>query len=318
MTITSFENYSDSVREKFPTLGNIMWYSVSEPKIKYDDLATKFTNLGLSHDYLPPRTRGVDAFRNACKAAQKRRVKDGTIVENYLLREVVAEDDRVVEHIMCERVDSKGEQLSYERVGKAIYYRPQDNAPHGRVVTLNEAPFYDQRVTDLVNEINAAIERDWDDRVVYLHANAIRGIINRILLDCSTIRVRPSGGVYFAPEAYNDKIKKLTLLLNDLGGECHMHIVPLVDVQDQRQMLLGAFENEAVKEMERAMDDIAEMLKSGKKISVTAADVYVSQHARLVSKAKEYSELLGSQVERVEQNLNFFKQQVNSFVARVE
>lgn len=312
------EKYTHDVEAKYPVLGRLLWYSVSEPKIEYDKLEARMKELGISTGYLPPRTRGVDAFRLSCKASQKRRIRDGAILENYMLREVVCDDDRVIQHIMQERVDSKGETLSYEKVGKAIYYRPDAANPKGRIAVVNEAPFYDERLTDIVTSILADIENDWRDRVVYLHANAIRGVINRILSDCSTIRVRRSGGVFFSPEEYKDRVNTLAELLNDLDGECHMHAIPLVDTESEREMLLAAFENEAVKEIERSMDEMAALLKSGKKITVHQASQYVEKHKRLTDQALEYSELLDDQLSRSTTGLEMFKKQVNQMVAKAE
>lgn len=316
--MTNLAEYATKVEAKFPILGRLLWYSVSEPKIEYAQLETKMKSLGLSTDYLPPRTRGVDAFRLACKAAQKRRLHDGAIVENYLLREVVCDDDRVVEHIMQERVDAKGETLSYEKVGKAIYYRPDGANPGGRIAVVNEAPFYDDRMKGIVDDMLAIVQSDWRERVTFLHANAIRGVINRVLRDCATLRVRPSGGVFFSPEAYKDTVNKLAYLLNDLGGECHMHAVPLVDTEDEREMLTAAFENEAVKEIERSMDEMAAVLKSGKKITVNQASVFVEHHQRITAQTVEYAELLDEQLNRSTTSLEMFKKQVNLMVAKAE
>jgi hypothetical protein len=316
--MTNLDDYADRVEHKYPILGRLMWFSVSEPRIKYDDLEQRLKDLGLNTGYLPPRTRGVDAFRNATKASWRKRVKDGEITENYMLREVVCDDDHVVQHVMRETVNARNERLAYDRVGTATFYRPDGSHPHGRVLVVNEAPFFDDRLKGIVDGIAENIHSEFTDRVQFLHSNAIRGIIRNILRSINSVTVRPSGGVFFAADDHKETVAALTQLLNSFDGECHMHNLPLIDAEDQREMLVSAFEHEAVVEIERIMGDVGDLLTSGKRVTVARADEFLSQYRRLTAKLQEYQGLLDDQMERVGDTLTLFNKQVETLVAKVE
>lgn len=311
------EAYGKNIEEKFPVLGRLMWYSISEVVITEDDLRALVQKVGLSEAYLPPKIQGNDAFRKAA-AAVKRKTNASGMEERWFVEEVACEDHEIVDHIVRQEVDSKGRKLNWESLGEVTYLRPTDVHPRGRIQVMNEAPYHLQDQVDMVEDMGREVTALFEDYSQFFHGNAVRSMVTRILKSCSTITVRSSGGVYFAPESYRGEVAKVDALFKQLGGGCQFHYLPLIDDSDQRKMLVAAFEDQAVVGVERTLDDIATILKSGKTITGDRYAKFVDEYHSLKAKAREYSDLLDEQMVRAGDSLTIFDQQIAALLDRVK
>jgi hypothetical protein len=98
-------------------LGFLVWYSVSNVRMPHTSAVRALVQAGIDTN-LPLPPRDDDVFRRVCTSAGKRKVPtaDEGIYENYLVRDLNADNEKVYRRVVCEKVDAKGKRLGYEQL----------------------------------------------------------------------------------------------------------------------------------------------------------------------------------------------------------
>jgi len=180
-------------------IGHLFWYSIGDDLYGRDLLEQTLVQTGLSQGFMPHTIRLVDAFRRATKDVEVNISQGSGMYENYMIRDVYADSHTAVRHIVKETVDSKGQRLFYSE---------------------NEAVLTLDKKTGVMNISALPGSYAWElcheaDRLFevfkgYHNGQAVRGMVQNILKTLSPTPVRPSGGVYFVPAAYDEDLAKLT------------------------------------------------------------------------------------------------------------
>jgi hypothetical protein len=129
--------------------------------------------------------------------------------------------------------------------------------------------------------------------------------------------VKESGGLYFVKQTHADEVAKLSTWVKSIGSQ--FHHLPLLNLADQRAMILEAFEDEAVTEIERLMTEVAEILKDPTRvIEEKTFDGYAIKAAELKKKMSEYTDVLGARSERAALEISTYTKQVFKLADRVK
>lgn len=291
-------------------LGRLVWYSVSEVKIAHEALCKDLLTVGLNA-YLPRPPSDTDVFRRVCTAAQRKRVPTGDpdVYNNYTVRDVGYDAKTLHKTIVRETVDTKGKKLDHDsEMCKVVFTKA--------TATVQ----IDCNGTDPVaSEMATQIDTDYHAEKGMMNSYGVRELIRRILLNVNATNVRGSGGgVYFVSEEHGDKLDALEKLAELLPGTCMVHSLPLIDDTKQREMLRRAFESESVEEIDRLVDEIAELTKAGKKISKDRYATYLEAFHAAKAKAKEYGELLETSLDSNGSRLKIFQRQVMNLTQLVD
>jgi len=101
-----------------------------------------------------------------------------------------------------------------------------------------------------------------------------------------------------------------------VGSE--FHTLPLLNLEDQRQMIMDAFEDETVKEVERLMGELAAILKDpSRTIEEKTFDAYGMKAAELRARVTEYNAMLGARADRADTEIGMYAQQVMALSSRI-
>jgi hypothetical protein len=325
--MSTFNDAVESIKEYGSDnfLGRLAWYTVSEDlRVPYDEfltvVKTEFADVVMDQPILdegkgaPLFPLSSNVFKRACTAANRKNVptQDPEIRYNYLLRPTGADAKQIWQTIVREAVDSEGHKLNYTELVRVTFTRASDTIRFDNVNPEDEED-------EAANEIAEAIVGYFKDNLGILNAYTIREWLRRYLdKGLSSVRVRPSGGVYFVSEDSGPAIEALDRMFNGFGHAASFHYLPLLDDSKQREMLRVAFENESVGAIDEMIGDIAEILKSGKQITSDKFADFKVEYNRLKSKTADYSELLEDKLSGTEVRLELMATMLIDLMSKVK
>lgn len=180
-------------------IGHLFWYSIGDDLYGRNLLEQALVQTGLSQGFMPHVIRLVDAFRRATKDVEANLNLGNGVSENYMIRDVYADNHTAVRHIVKEQVDSKGKRLSYFE--------------NEAVLSLDkkaEIMSFSADSSSYSWELCQESTRLFETFKNHHNGQAVRSMVQSILKTLSPTPVRPSGGVYFVPATYDEELERLT------------------------------------------------------------------------------------------------------------
>lgn len=304
-----FDQYVEEIKNKdIPFIGYLVWYNVpGEATIDYQ----LFNSLREKYD-APVREMGApkmhDVFKRATTSTKitKVPVTEG-VVKDYTWKDASYDSASIYRNVIEEVKDKENHTLDFREVAQGIYSRSNENFVVIPTVDSSDGAIsYIDSMTDMVNQYMDA------------HRNLMPAIQSRTAAQNALestlrgIRVRPSGGVYFVSSDLDEKVQGLYSMYNELPN-CSCHIVPLIDDKAQRDMLRESFEAESVGEAQELIDEINELVKSGK-VSSRKFLAIQKEYKERITKLKEYQTLIGDSLQMSEDTLKIVKIKIKDLV----
>lgn len=322
-------NYTDAIanlpQEAF--LGALLYFSISGADVNLENARRDLSASGLQTDTLRKNLRPVDAFAKASNEFKKRFPETPNGIRSELMVRPVGEDGaQSYRHLVLERTvvqAGKKRRIFYDKVGELTFTRgvKKDGEYHGHGVEV-------RRMTNHIASPLTLEEDQWlseklltfEDRynhlLNYMDSHAVRTFVREYIYNLSGICVKGSGGLYFTAQTHADEIAKLGDWVRSVGSE--FHSLPLLNLVDQRDMILEAFEEEALEEVERLMGEVEKILKDpDRKIAEKTFDQYALRAAEIAAKIGEYNTMLGARAERAQAEVSLYSQQILSLVPRI-
>lgn len=205
-------------------LGNVVWYNISKQEITPKDLKEKLLAAGIDERWMPNPIRYVDAYRRATNIKKKRETDVSGVYVNYLCREVCADDDIAIRHIVAEKVDQSGKTLEYNaEAGKLIL-----NKKEGTLTVEHSDQFVEVLCLQALD--------NFEKYKNHYQEQQIRVMVARILSSMAPTPLRANGGVYFVPQNYSEQLLKFVQFVSSLN-ESNGWKLPVVDTFDNRTMV---------------------------------------------------------------------------------
>jgi len=306
------------------TLGNLVWFSVSDLEILRADLTKLAQHSGLPEKYVPAPIRPTDAFRRATGEVGGVIKSVGEETTAIMVREVLSDEERVVRHLIKEVRDKKNVRLSYDQVGAIEFDRQTESI----IASASD---------DAARSAAVKAKMLFDKYRDFYGADHLRRMLKTVLDDCQAVGVRPSGGVYFVPRQYESTVKALSSLIKTLpGNSVELHLVPLVDAFEQREMieeklrghvlrqvsqigsmLGGNAEVLGVKRTLKSLSvEFAAVLRDQRTVSKVTAGNAIHQLQGLKAQVVEYEGLLESNLGEVRSTIDVLRRQVKTMLDR--
>lgn len=250
-------------------LGRIVLYTITDEPVAHADVERWFKEHALDLSLLPSPNKKTDAFKKATSDTKDSYAMPRNRTGNLLCREVSSDSNFIERHIVREVKDSQRKVLSYETVIVCRFYRPTDtvNQAGERLSIVIQKQALEAGELEIVRlvaqQINVRYQRYFD----LLDGQKMRATVRNYLKRLNAIEVK--GGVYFVHASRDDELGRLAAVVGKFGGGCHMNMIPIVDLQQQREFIVRVFEREASQAL-REITTEAEGLLSGRK-SVTSA-----------------------------------------------
>jgi hypothetical protein len=329
----SVRNYADAA-SKLPDgyfLGQIVSFTITEADVNLDDLRKQITDLGLRDETLKKRLRPIDAFKKACNDVAEKFTKTVDAQHSFMVRPVGQDAQESHRHIVLERAIFKTGQkrrVVHDTVIKLIYnrgYRDKD----GKVVddgiyvepvyvpglnlSAEEQGWLDQQV----GEEGVHLKDRYEHYSTHLDSHGVRTFVREYLYMLGAINVKENGGgLYFVQQKHVEELRDLAKLINDIGSK--MHLIPLLDIVEQRDMLAEAFIADTMDEVRALSVEMGKILKDpSRTITESTYDAYAGKAAGLIEKAREYHQLLDRNLDTADFELDIFQKKTLKLTKRI-
>jgi hypothetical protein len=320
--------YTEAI-ENLPSeafLGSLCYFSISMADVHLKNAHRDLAAAGLSTGTLRKNLRPVDAFRKATNEMKKKFAPDNGVRSELMVRPVGEDGEQAYRHLILERaVVQKGKKrrVLYEKVGEVTFTRgfKKDGEYHGHGVEV-------RRTTDNLTDVLTTEEDQWlterlltfEDRynhlLNYMDSHAVRSFVREYIDELNGTCVKESGGLYFIQQTNVSTINKLAAWVKSIGSE--FHTLPLLNLTEQREMIMEAFEEETLKEVERLMGELSKILSDpNRQIEEKTFDSYALRGSELGQKVQEYNQMLGKRAELAEAEIQTYMAQVMSLTSRI-
>lgn len=277
-------------------LGHIVMFTVHRGEFHLTDITATATALGLSAKPLPSLGRPVDAFKKATHEADDFEYQLPTgDVAHVLVRDVETTREMVTRHLVREIRDSKRRRLAYSKVGDAVFYKPVVRG--GTTVDGTERFRLDVDHASLVDGERACMDGLLAriSEAYRVHRDSIddmkvRAMVRDYLRIFQAVQLKPS--VYFIPIAQVDNLRLLQELVTSLPNKCVIRLIPLIDVEEQRDMVVEAFETETVSECGDLVAEVMRLRETRTQITPAAYAKIRARYDELLERTTTYSQLL--------------------------
>lgn len=320
---TMIDRLGRDLRKEFPEmwLGTLVWYYVpSDAEVRTKDWLSAITGTTVE-SMAPTPPRAVDAFKRAVAKIGKTGTTslgegDEKVLFKFMTRDSGQDADAVYRDLVVERLGEH--QLSYGPVVKFIFRRDSKDITH--IVDEEVLGVIPPEIqTEIHIRIDAAYKQYNRERFV-LGPIKIRDLIrHEIETRQLGLACKPGAGIYFVFDSHLDRVQGIAEALEHLASHgITFHQMPVADVASQREMIIKAFENDTVAEVDRLMADMSETLKGNRgRITQAVATRYARDFSRLNSRLSEYSDLLEQKFEEQGSRLAIMQSQVLKLVEAI-
>lgn len=330
-SVHGVDDYAKRVQSIVPSehlLGNILWFSISDADVNYATAKKELEARNLDTSYLRKRLRPIDAFKKSCRDIDKKfPVRDDGIQSRFMANAVGHDKETSHRHVVLERAyvaTGKKRRLVYDTVAEIVFYRGELNSEGEytgfrvdivrKNLDLIGIDLTDQEDAWLTSMLRGLVGR-FDHYRTHLDSHAVRSYVRDHLTGLRATCVKSNGGVYFVQQSHTDTVAAISDWVRSIGSEFHM--MPLVDLGDQREMVRAAYEDEVIGEVERLSHEIASVLNEGRNITESTFDAYNDRVADLMGKHREYSLMLNDKLELAHERIDIFKRQTLTLANRI-
>lgn len=321
-------SYVDAI-DKLPEeafLGSLVFFSISMADVNLQNAHRDLAAAGLSTDLLKENLRPVDAFRKASKRIEKKFKPVNGVRSEILIRPVGEDGEQAYRHVVLERAvmqAGKKRRLFYEKIAELTFTRGvKKNGEYSghsvecRRTTNHLADALTAEEDQWLTEQLVTFQDHYDHLLNYMDSHAVRTFVREYIYNLSGTCVKESGGLYFIKQDHADEIAKLGEWVNSIGSE--FHALPLLNLAEQRDMILEAFEEETVKEVENLMGKVADILKDpDRKIEEKTYDAFADRATELATKVQEYNAMLNTRADRAQAEIQMYAAQMMALSSRI-
>jgi len=325
ITNSTMGGYTQAIADLPPEafLGSLLWFSISQADVDISSAKADLAAVGLDFQ---KDMRPVDAFRKASREFAKKFKQRDDMRSEFLVRSVGEDGEQAHRFIILERAKfqaGKKRQVFYEKVAEVTFNRGTkkngeylNHSVECRRTTANlGTPLTDEEEEWLTARL-AEFEGRYKHLLTHMDSHAVRTYVREFIYSLSGTCVKESGGLYFVKQEHAEVIAKLQAWVKKVGSE--FHTLPLLNLEDQRQMIMDAFEDETVKEVERLMGELAAILKDpSRTIEEKTFDAYGMKAAELRARVTEYNAMLGARADRADTEIGMYAQQVMALSSRI-
>jgi hypothetical protein len=295
---SDFRRYIDSTQGLPPdvVLGWIAIYQVRDGSYDRTVMEQAFEDLDMQTSLLPAPNNPLHAFQKATSSVNDSDYKlpNGDIC-HVLVREAKSTPEMLVRQLTREVRDPRRGKLGYSPIGECVYFRPRVEG--GRTVpgsercvmrvdsstlTSDEAPV----LTGLIRQMQA----EYDRHVNFIDAMKYRQVIRDYLLYLNALKVKD--GFYFVHANRMDELDKLRTLVERMGNGTTLWTMPLVDLGEQRKMVIDAYQTEAEESLNDVIKKIQHVRSTRKSVTPEAYAKLMGEYKAAVDRSKEYARTL--------------------------
>jgi hypothetical protein len=313
-------------------LGQIVSFTITEADVNLEQMREELATRNLRDDTLKKRLRRIDAFKKASNDIATKFTKHADHQDSLFVRQVGQDSQESHRHVVFERAIFRVGQkrrLEHETIWKLMYDRGvrereggvRDDSIHVEkqfVPGLNLAPEEQAWLDEAIGEDGSKLKERFEHYSTHLDSHGVRTFVREYLHLLGAINIKGSGGggLYFVQQKHVAELRDLVEFVKSI--ESQMHLIPLLDIVDQREMLAEAFVQDTMDELRALSVEMGKILSNpNRTITEDTYDAYVAKAAALMTKAGEYESLLDKSLDTATMELHIFKQKTLTLSSRV-
>lgn len=282
--MTSLRDYIEDLNDlpREILLGRIVVFTIYDHPIKRSAIEAEFARLNLNPAYIPNPNKRHDAFKKATKELDGTKypmTSDRTAI--LMCREVSSTNDYIVRHITREIRDKANRKLTYTEAINVTFIRGNENLQH-IVRTDNLEP----NEVDVVKSFARRLRDRFDYHTDFLDNMKIRAMVRDYLKFLNCVEIKP--GVYYVNCSKDEELHRLAELVNGLGGDCHMNMIPIVNIERERKYITRMFEREAADQLNAIRKEIDDTLRERSSITPAQYVKMEKKYAEVMDRAAEH------------------------------
>lgn len=273
----------------------VVWSVIDyEPGITPERAKELFAELQLNPAYIPPVPKKIDAFRKATSnITREHETPDGKVV-TFMARDVSNDSEQLERHIIREVRDGRRRVLEHTKAMQALFFKAQAKPGSNRRVIEGNAAMklipspkgYPVDEHQLIEDMAAEIDERYRVYSTHLDAQRIRAVIRDYVRNFDAVQVK--GSLYFIDKEHTEELRRLAKFMGALPGRCRMNMIPLVDIEDARDMIIEAFVTENREAMNRIVEKCAELQTTRVKITDEAIAQMRAEYDRTLQRSADF------------------------------
>lgn len=297
------------------TLGNLLYYSLSDMKIQENELIDLFKLNQIPTNYIR-KISAPDAFRRASSSIKNTNLfitdpNTGVTLKLKIEVDEVKSDITGIKRIIgVKSIDEKNEDISYVPIASLEFDRDTNSAIYDIDVNYKNN-------NDIVNLCKDVIKK-YNEWSVYHTKDTIRNTILRIVNDTHPVSLTSTGLCKFVPRSHTDLLYSLKEVLKDMEHFCQnagehnfMEIIPVINTEEQQDLIKDASSRELKEELFGFTQELKDVLQARQALPSRTVSSYLERFKVLSEKVNDYENLLGNY-------LGFLKMQIKDSVSLIK
>ena len=282
-------------------LGYMVFYYMSDIRLKQVELEGIFNKNMMPAGYLPQKIFGHDAFRRVTgkiRGSVGINVNGAQQTAKLNIDEVRNDNDEIVRAVGRKIIDTQTESVAYETVGMLIYDKASEDVTYSMISGFESE--FDYETNYMIPTLTA-----YTDAMVYHNSDTVRTIVNRVLQAQNPVTIIK--GAYFIPKTHEGEMMALKGVITDLANYANqakdlpdMRIIPLLDTVEQRDLITRKASNEFARELDDITVELTEVLVSNKELKDITLLRLNNTFQALRDRTNEYSALLNIKLSNTE------------------
>lgn len=288
-------------------LGDLAITTISEGAYDRDSLEELFKDLGLDTELIPPTSTAMDAFNKATRRKDFEYDMSNGSTGYIQIDEVTSPNpNEFVGRMLTRREKVKGRPaLGFDKIGEVRLYRGvrrgtnrrvDDSAARLQILLATNDPNLEMSNAEAatIREFAATIKADYEQFTQTVDGNAMRKMI-RTYLRSKLDAVKVKDSVYFVPAMHQDELGRLREAMGLITG-CQLDLIPLVDLKDQREHVMRAFQEDT----EEALKSLAVEMQKAHTAGITPKVLIRlrGQYEEVMARVNTYASTLGESAVR--------------------
>jgi len=272
---------------ELPCIGYTVYWNIANIEVPRNKFIENVCEFNLPEDEVANVTHKA-ALRKALKALSAKR----------LIRQIDANDDRVVYAVVKEQINKRESDVNYDKESIVIYDKRNEyiRFKGSRIERLKDA---------------------FDRYMGVFTAQDIRSYLVRVIKhEALGITIRERGGIYYVTNRYADLIKNLSSLAESCGDNCYLHYFGLIDTEEAKKAIEIAFKEEFMDEVGFRTTKLQRFAEGKRAVSQSTIDSSDISFEHMGRKVKAIEDVTGKKYTEELQQINKLRSQFRSVVSK--
>lgn len=287
-------------------MGFYALFTVPDRLISANRLSRFWAAEALPMELVPTKRKSVDTFKTACRSVETRRQDSARTTEIKVDRVMENEGECIYQITRMVR-NREHKDIEHPKAMRVTFYKANDDLFFERLEKGHE---------DEMTKLADAIRDFFDKNTTKVPGSKVRAAIRGVMERSNATLIRK--GVYFVPKDHKDALDGIGAVLDTLYGEDALtHLIPCANAEGEKAVIERYMTEQVSGEVDQLMAELAERLQDDGRIRKDRYGNLLAKRQQLGAHRKEYSKLLGTQLDVLEGKFDLLDAQMDKLTEAV-